>query len=325
MAGKIISAENFAAIIDEFAVPTMVDAYEQVTSPYQTLTRLIPWEDSLIFGSAWQTVGGGDDLQRRKPGESVRVVKVGDGWQMLVATKTDSARLVITKEDQQAGEGRIREVVQGVFRTLGEAAALSKAQLWSDMLGGGTAASAVLFDQSYPNHPDPFPTFIYNGNEFFTATQTLRNSAVTPSNLITGGGGTLNATNLQAAKVLIESTSAVDDMGRKVMNKMTHLIVPPALEQTARVLMNSELLPGSTNNDTNTLRGSFIVEVDEFATDATAWYLARSQRGIVRIDSGIATIDAPVWDHINRSWSTTVETHYGFAVENWRGYLRANP
>ena len=82
--------------------------------------------------------------------------------------------------------------------------------------------------------------------ELFHDAHTLVDSEKTCSNLMTGA---LNEVNLKKAIQMM--ASQLDEAGNLIQMKATKLIVPPALEDTARRLLHSSLLPGTELNDTN--------------------------------------------------------------------------
>ena len=118
------------------------------------------------------------------------------------------------------------------------------------------------------------------GKELFHTAHTLVDSEKTCSNLLTGE---LNEENLKKAMKMMRTQ--LDEAGNLIQMKATKLIVPPALEDTARRLLHSSLLPGTELNDTNEyLRqsGIEIVVMDYLGEEAggsdTAWFLQDGAR-----------------------------------------------
>lgn len=114
---------------------------------------------------------------------------------------------------------------------------------------------------------------IYDGKPLFSASHDLVDSTANGSNLFTGA---LTDTNLKLALQKMRET--VDEAGNLINCNPRKLIVPPALEYTAKTLVNSQLLPGSPNNDINAIKGSLEVVVYDFIGAAaggsdTAWFL----------------------------------------------------
>jgi len=88
-------------------------------------------------------------------------------------------------------------------------------------------------------------------------------------------GITLTEANLETA--LLAMRSQTDDKGMKIMAKARLLLVPPALEKEASILVNSRLRPGSYNNDYNYYEGMLDVLSWDYLTSSTAWFLIDTQ------------------------------------------------
>ena len=115
--------------------------------------------------------------------------------------------------------------------------------------------------------------------ELFHDAHTLVDSEKTCSNLMTGA---LNEANLKKAIQMM--AEQLDEAGGLIQMKATKLIIPPALEDTARRLLHSAQLPGTELNDTNEyLRDRLqIVVMDYLAEIAggsdTMWFLQDGSR-----------------------------------------------
>ena len=127
---------------------------------------------------------------------------------------------------------------------------------------------------------DGFITPIYDGKPLFAVDHPLLDSAETCSNLIEGA---LSEETLKLAIKTMKETK--DEAGNLVSMKPDRLIIPPALEDTAKRLLYSTLLPGTDLNDTNKYlseSGIKIVVLD-YLSDAgvgsdTMWFLQDSSQ-----------------------------------------------
>jgi hypothetical protein len=92
------------------------------------------------------------------------------------------------------------------------------------------------------------------------------------SNLDTGGGSVLTADNVTEARVAI---TRAEFEGQPMNLQPRYLVVPPELEHTARVIMESEMIPqpGTGVGNMNYLRNSLQVVVEPMLTSTTAWYV----------------------------------------------------
>lgn len=120
---------------------------------------------------------------------------------------------------------------------------------------------------------DAFSTAMYDGKALLADDHPLLDSSGTGSNLVTGA---LSDTNLKAALQCMRET--VDEAGNLINMSSTKLIVPPALEFTAKEIVNSQLQSGTDYNNVNSVKGAVEIVVYDFLGAAsggsdTAWYV----------------------------------------------------
>ena len=102
-------------------------------------------------------------------------------------------------------------------------------------------------------------------------------------NLLTGGGSTLTIDNLNQAKVTINRQRFE---GVLMGLQAKYLIVPPELEATARVILNSDWVPAPGNRvgNMNPMMGSLELVVDPYLSSATSWYVFADPADVPVID-----------------------------------------
>jgi len=117
---------------------------------------------------------------------------------------------------------------------------------------------------------------IYDGKALCAVDHPLVDSTKVVSNLATG---VLNEANLKSSMLLFRNT--LGEAGNLIVLRPSKLIIAPAQEYAARVMLNSTLLPGTNNNDINVVKGALDVVVMDYlgaastgtsATDAY-WFL----------------------------------------------------
>lgn len=129
------------------------------------------------------------------------------------------------------------------------------------------AASLVINGFDGTNHK------IYDQKALFATNHPLVDSNATGCNLATGA---LNDANLKDAMQMMREQP--DEAGNLIQANATTLVVPPALEHTAKAILNSTQLSGSVLNDVNTVKGSLDLVVWDFlganvGGSDTAWFL----------------------------------------------------
>lgn len=121
---------------------------------------------------------------------------------------------------------------------------------------------------------------IYDGQPLFSNAHPLLDSVGVGKNLMTGA---LTDANLKLALKMMRET--VDEAGNLVQFKATKLIIPPALEDTAIRILNSDRTSGTELNDTNKFLNGYGIEIvvlDYLSASAggsdTHWFLQDGSR-----------------------------------------------
>jgi hypothetical protein len=145
-----------------------------------------------------------------------------------------------------------------------------------------------------------------------------------------GGGGTasnrpstyadLNETSLEDA--LINVSTLVDDRNLTIALQAQKLIIPPALQFVADRLLQSNLRPGSSDNDVNAMKNMGMIPqgyvVNHYLTDTDAWFLKTDcPDGFKHFQrSPMATALEGDFDTGNMRYKA--RERYSFGYSNWR-------
>lgn len=154
----------------------------------------------------------------------------------------------------------------------------------------------------------------------FNTAHTREDGGATQSNQITSD---LSEDSIENALVTMRAT--LDGKGQLMLVQPTTLLVPPALEKEARILMDSMGRTGTTNNDINPYKGRLEVVVWDYLGSAaggsdTAWFIydraVHELNWFNRSDRGL---EGPDWDFDTKTarWSTVCRWSAGWS--NWRG------
>ena len=138
----------------------------------------------------------------------------------------------------------------------------------------------------------------------------------------------LNESSLLNAMIGI-GTNFRDQAGLKVFARGRKLVVPPALEPTAIRLTNTELRPGTANNDVNatlTTAGGLPegYMVNDFLTSARAWFLLTNIDGLSYMDRVSFETDMQV-DFVTDNLLVKGYERYSFGYYNWRSIFGSLP
>lgn len=150
---------------------------------------------------------------------------------------------------------------------------------------------------------------IYDGKALLAKDHALLDSTAKGCNLVTGE---LNDANLKIALQCMRET--VDEAGNLISAKAKKLVVPPALEFTAREILNSTQTAGTDLNNANSVKGALDLVVYDFIGAAaggsdTHWFI---------IDPTLA--------QLNFFWRVKPEFKQGEEFDNfvskYRAYMR---
>ena len=309
-----------ALIRDSGANEVMLEAYEAVPTTYDSLVEVRPIEETNLYGIKGTEIQGVGRFKIREDKQEVEADEPGQGptWQGKV--RQFSRRIDIPKRmvDAANAANRITSMVQEFAQDFGRTAALDKDEFWADMYQKGTltAGSRRLFDGSFPENTDPNPEFIYTGQPWFDTAHSV--AGTNYANHVATRA--LSTANLQSSLITMRSTNNVNDRGDRIRVRPDTLIVPAALEYTARTILESSQLPGSANNDINAVRGALdLVVWDALADSASsaAWWLSQRGQGKRSYESGAPTFRL-AFDEKTQTWMLIAEFLFCPVVTNWR-------
>lgn len=165
---------------------------------------------------------------------------------------------------------------------------------------------------------------IYDGKPLFAHDHPLveSKSGVTAKgdNLVEGA---LSAETLE--KALLLARKQVDEAGKLITMNFDTIVVPPALETTARILLQSTLVTGSNNNDVNVLKGKLNIVVWDFLEKDDACFIMDSKNHQANFFWRVK----PQFNR-EREFDTFVQKYngymrYSYGVSDWRGLIAIKP
>lgn len=154
----------------------------------------------------------------------------------------------------------------------------------------------------------------------FSASHTREDGGATQSNYTTAD---LAEDSIEAGTVAMRTT--LDHKGQLYMSKADTLVVAPALEKEARILLDSTQRVGTANNDINPYQGALKLVVWDFLGAAaggsdTAWFLLDSSLHALtffnRSDRGL---EGPDWDFDTKTARWSVDVRHSIGFSGWRG------
>jgi hypothetical protein len=325
-----VDITQIPGIVANDGYPFMFQEYEAQAVVYPEICE-VREADFGMLGDKGRVASGVGNMVKVLDGQPIPADSVRGTRTWQAAIHRYGGRLDIPRRMLQAADAsaKVPNMIAEFARQWGRRAPAQKDQIVADIFQKGTLSAGNLasFDNSYPNEADSNAGFIFDGKPFFAASgngHPLLAGSSTLFNLIVSAA--LGSTTLQTTLTAMRTTNAIDDRELKIIVQPNVLLVPPDLEYTAKTLMNSALVPGSANNDANTLQGVLRPIVWRYLTDDTdAWWVgATGQGGGVRVyDSGAPVIEAML-DPVTKDLIVTAEFVFGACVTDWRQWFCNN-
>lgn len=230
-----ISRANFADLLDPAFRKIYSDAEKELSYKYQDIFNVFSSSKNLEKDSG---VSGLGQLVEKTEGGTIAQDTIYQGYDVTYTHKTYALKTSITKEmidDDQYREieKRAKGLAIATNRTVEESASDVFNNGWTN--GGGGKAQFMSG---------------YDAKALFASDHPRSD----------GGTAIGNTTTMDLAEDSIEAITiamraTLDDRGQLMLVKPDTLLVPPALEKEARILLNSSGRAGTANNDINPYEG----------------------------------------------------------------------
>lgn len=292
--------ENFGKLLEPGLRKIFFETYDELPEQYSKIYNVLTSEKAVEHD--WGMGAFGDWTVRASQYDVVSYKTLSPGLDRTYTHSAFTQGFMVTREMYDDDQYRQMEKLPQAMARSG------RAKVEKD------AAGYVI---------NGFSALIYDGKALFANDHPLLDSAGVGDNLQTGA---LSDTNLKAALKLMREIP--DEAGNLVQFKATKLIIPPALEDTAIRLLDSKLLPGSGNNDTNKYLNGYGIEIvvlDYLGAAAggsdSAWFLQDGSRHELNF----------FWrKRPEFKWEEDFDTfvakyrgymRYSFGVSDWRGLI----
>jgi hypothetical protein len=293
------------------------DAYDQKATVYDQLLKVEPSD------AAWEqgtSVIGPGQLAEKAEGESITYRKITEGFTTYGDNHTFSDGIIITLEAQEDNK-KINNIIRTAASKWGESVKHSRETYYAKAFNNGGLTAGDDFFKN-PVAGQNAGGLVYDGLPLFNLTGNRRTSK---------GGGTyyngaalsLSQANLITQYQLMTSTNNRDERDEIISLRPDTLVVPPALEMTARVILNSTNLPGTANNDVNVASSLLNLVVWDYLTDTDAWFVMKKGEGLVAQNRKEPVIDFYI-DEDTKSYKANIVARWGFRCDNWRFITGSN-
>lgn len=253
----------------------------------------------------------GEDIQEEAPMESYTIVCKNRSFARKVSFSYESV------QDSKKGN-----LLQQTVSTWGPAVALSKEKFYAKFFNNGAlSAGHDVFDNTITSVvTDASGKLIYDSQPFF---DTAHADKVGGSYSNYTASRSLTHDNLKTSYLTYTTTNNRDERGNPIELTPDTLLIPPALKFTAAVILNTSLIPGSQDNDTNVLAA--IVQPMEWSylDDTDGWFLGKAKMGLMATER--ETVNLDFWqDETNKDYFASIFARWGGAVVQWRYWMAMN-
>jgi hypothetical protein len=304
MANTVNARPNWPELMD----PSFRAIYNETTNGFPSvLGQIFNIQNSSKAYEKDTSVTGSGKMVRKPEGDTISYSSPINGYPVVYNHLTFGDGEIVTYEMYQDDEYNI---IKKVPARLAEHKSLTKEQYGADILnhgfdvGGGGSATFTAGDAV----------------ALFSASHPRKDGGAVQSNYTTAD---LDEDSIEAALVAMRAT--LDNKGELFMVSPDTLVVPPALEKEARILLESQLRTGTGNNDINPYKGRLSLVVWDFLGAAaggsdTAWFLIDSRHNSLnffnRDDRGL---EGPEYDFDTKSAKWSVVARWSAGFSDWRG------
>lgn len=301
-------SSNFQKLLEPGLRKIFFESYKELPEQYSTIynmnTSKKAKETDYGMGAFSDWVERTDEL------DTVAYAKLSAGQERTYTHKAFTKGFIIGRElydDEQYGQ--MKKMSKALARA-GRAKVEKDAMLpLIQGFGGAGATTGVTYT-------------IYDGKPLFSNEHPLVDHATKKGkNLATGA---LTEANLKLALKIMRET--VDEAGALVQFTPDTLVVPPALEHVAKVIINSSQIPGNGNNDVNTVKGALKIKVMDYLGASaggsdTAWYIMDSSRHELNFFWRVKPEFKGDENFDNFTAKYRGYMRYSFGVSDWRGII----
>lgn len=317
-----IDPTQIPGLVTDAGYPVMLEMYGQEPTLRGEIFEIVPITGT-EYGMTEKVIVGADEPALIPYGADSHSRTADEGYQWFLSVKKMAEDMVIREEEYRNPNAMaiLSAKIASNAGRFGQGFQRVKEKMAADIFvyGSYTAGHLATFDGSYPAHADPYPKYIYDGKPFFAASGNghplFLDTSTTKYNQTANA---LSAANLESARILMTRTNAVDEAGQIIRIDPDVLVVPPELEQSADVLLQTVSAPGTANNDVNTQRGRYRRLTWRYLTDTDAWFLGAARRGLKFADAGDPRILVSAPDPKNGDVTIRFVSYAGRAVTDWR-------
>lgn len=293
------------------------EGYQEIQPVWEQLFDVMP--SSAAYEQFDSAIGLGDLLEKPE-GEDLVADAPMESYTIYCKNRTFGRQVRFTMESVEDNV-RFGDTLRTFVQTWAKSLVRTKDRFYVKFFNKGalTAGHDVFNNTITGVVTDASGDLIYDGYPFFDTTHPDR----VGNSYANHATAALSHDNLQTYWLTFTSTNNRDERGNEIELMPRVLVIPPALQFTARRILNTTQIPGSADNDINVLSGIIDPLVWQRLDDSDGWTMGVPKMGLIATDRITPVYDF-YQDDTNLDYYATVWYRFGGCVTNWRFWMQLN-
>ena len=294
------------------------EKYQEISPVYEQIFDIKPSDAAYEkFNSA---IGLGDLLEKPE-GEDLKADAPLEGYTIICKNRTFGRMVRFTYESVEDNQ-KYPDFLRTVVGTWKNALERTKDRFYVKFFNKGalTAGHDVFNNTITGVIDDATGDVIYDGYPFFDTTHPDKVGNSYANHVASRA---LNPDNLETTWNTYTITNNRDERGNEIELMPNVLLIPPALNFTARRILETVQIPGSADNDVNVLKGIVTPLLWQRLSDTDGWFLGALKMGLMGLDRMAPEMDF-YQDETNKDFYATIFYRFGGCVTNWRHWMGLN-
>lgn len=293
------------------------EAYPQVPSQWESLFEIV--NSTSAYEKFTTSIGLGELLEKPE-GEPLQADRPMESYTVVCKNRSFGRKVSFSYETVHDSK-RTSNFLQQTVGSWGRMLPITKEKFYAKFFNyGAYTAGHDIFNGTITGVvDDPSGDKIYDSQPFFGTHYDRVGNSYTNHN----ASNALTQANLQSTWLTYTNTNNRDERGEIINLTPDVLLIPTSLRFTAQVILNTTLIPGSQDNDINTMNA--IVQPQEWAylTDTDAWFLGQRKMGLLATAREAVSLD--FWqDEETKDYYASIFTRFGGCVTQWRMWYASN-
>lgn len=294
------------------------ESYPQVPPVWESLFEVVP--SSGAYEKFSSAIGLGRLLEKPE-GEALQADRPMESYTIICKNRSFGRKVPFSYETVQDAR-KTSNFISTTVGTWSEGLVQTKEDFYAGFFNyGAYTAGHDRFNGTITGViDDASADLIYDGKALF-ATDHPDRVGNTYGNF--SASNALSKDNLESTYLTFTTTNAKNERGEIISLQPDVLLIPPALRFTAQVILQTAAIPGSQDNDVNTMQNILDPLEWRYLSDTDAWFMGVKKRGLMATDREAVSLD--FWmDEETKDYYASIFCRFGGCATNWRYWYASN-